>query len=82
MSFYPDHNPGDPADEITIIEDANMVINEKGKERPGFQFIDSHTVMAHPVIIDVLLLLEDAERVWTLEEVLGDLEDFREEEEL
>ena len=62
------------ADEITVIEDKSMFVKDAdGNWSPGFEFIDSHTVKAHPFIIDALLV--DAERLWTLEEVLGVLED-------
>lgn len=57
------------ADEITVIEDKSMFVKDgKGNWSPGFEFIDSHTVKAHPFIIDALLV--DAERLWTLDEIL------------
>ncbi len=60
-------------DEITVIEDANMVEKDQtGTLRPTFSFIDSYTVRAHPVIVDSLI--EDAERLWTMDDLLDDLE--------
>ena len=57
-------------DEITVIEDKSMLFKDgKGIRSPGFEFIDSHTVKAHPFIIDALLV--DAERLWTTDEVLA-----------
>jgi hypothetical protein len=62
------------SDEITVIEDKSMFVKDtKGNWSPGFEFIDSRTVKAHPFIIDALL--EDAERLWTIDEVLQQLED-------
>jgi hypothetical protein len=49
-----------------------FVKDGKGNWSPGFEFIDSHTVKAHPFIIDALL--EDAERLWTMDEVLQQLD--------
>lgn len=61
---------GDPG-EITVIEDKSMSIRDsKGDWAPGFEFIDSRTVRAHPFILDVLL--DDAEPLWTLDELLGE----------
>ena len=61
------------ADDITVIEDKSMFVKDaEGNWSPGFEFIDSHTVKAHPFIIDALLI--DAERLWTLDEVLSELE--------
>ena len=55
--------------EITVIEDKSMFVKDgKGNWSPGFEFIDSHTVKAHPFIIDALLV--DAERLWTLDQIL------------
>jgi len=60
------------ADEITVIEDKSMFSKDsKGNWAPGFEFIDSRTVKAHPFIIEALL--EDAERLWTMDEVLAEL---------
>ena len=60
------------ADEITVIEDKSMFSKDvKGNWAPGFEFIDSRTVKAHPFIIDALL--EDAERLWSMDEVLSEL---------
>ena len=58
------------SDEITVIEDKGMYQTDaNGNWSPGYEFIDSRTVMAHPFIIDVLL--EDAERLWSIDDVLG-----------
>ena len=63
---YKDAN-GDPG-EITVIEDKSMFLKDsKGGWGPGFEFVDGHTVRAHPFIVDVLLV--DAERLWTLDEL-------------
>ncbi len=73
MPFYRDPEATGQSDEITVIEDASMVEkDEDGTLKPTFAFIDSLTVKAHPVIIDSLI--EDSERLWTLEELLADLE--------
>ena len=61
------------SDEITVIEDKGMYQTDaNGNWSPGYKFIDSRTVMAHPFIIEVLL--EDAERLWSIDDVLGALE--------
>ena len=39
---------------------------------PDFCFIDRNTVRAHPKIIDLLLEADEAERVWSIEEILGE----------
>jgi len=60
------------SDEITVIEDKSMFSKDsKGNWSPGFEFVDSSTVKAHPFIIEVLL--EDAERLWSMDEVLQEL---------
>ena len=75
MSPYQDPNTCSPVDDLLVIEDAGMWMHdEKGNHWPGYQFIDHHTVRAHPVIIDVLLKQEDAECLWTLAEALGGFE--------
>ena len=62
------------ADEITVIEDKGMYRTDvNGKWSPGFEFIDSHTVKAHPFIIEVLL--EDAERLWSIDDILEGFDD-------
>ena len=61
------------SDEITVIEDKGMYQTDaNGNWTPGYEFIDSRTVKAHPFIIEVLL--EDAERLWSIDDVLGALE--------
>ena len=60
------------ADEIILIEDKSVFSKDReGSWAPGFEFIDSRTIRAHPFIIDVLL--GDAERLWTMDEVLTEL---------
>lgn len=55
--------------EIMVIEDKGMYVRDsKGRWTPGFEFMDSCTIRAHPFFIDVLLT--DAERLWTLDELL------------
>lgn len=72
MRMYRDKDARGGADEITVIEDASVVsVDDDGVERPGYRYIDEQTICAHPQIIDALL--KDAERVWTLEEILADL---------
>ena len=61
------------SDEITVIEDKGMYQTDvNGNWSPGFEFIDCRTVKAHPFIIDGLL--EDAERLWSMDDVLKGLE--------
>ena len=73
MPLYRDPEATGRLDEITVIEDPGMVEqDESGAMRPTFAFIDSFTVRAHPVIIDSLL--EGAERLWSMEELLNNIE--------
>lgn len=73
MSNYRYTGANGSADEITVIEDKGMFVKDgDGNWSPGFQFIDSRTVKAHPFIIDALV--QDAERLWSLDEVLAELE--------
>ena len=72
MPSYRDSEATGQFDEITVIEDPGMVEqDDSGALLPTFAFIDTYTVCAHPVIIDALI--ENAERLWTLEELLADL---------
>ena len=59
---------GEP-DDILVIEDREMLL----RDQPGFEFIDSRTIKAHPLIIEALIA--DSERLWTLEEILADVEE-------
>ena len=68
MPLYRHLEASGAPDEITVIEDRGML----GRDRPSFEFIDSHTIKAHPLIVEALIA--DAERLWTLEEVLADAE--------
>ena len=64
----PETNPTD----ITVIEDPTMVLMDTAEARqPGYTFVDAYTVRAHPTIVDVLLLREEAERLWTIEEIMA-----------
>ena len=60
------------ADEVTVIEAQGMVTERAdGTVRPDYAFIDPHTIRAHPHIIDALI--NQSERMWTLNEVLTEL---------
>jgi len=73
MPFYRHPEATGRPDEITVIEDSSMVEkDETGAWQPTFAFVDSLTIKAHPTIVDSLV--EGAERLWTLEELLVDLE--------
>ena len=74
MPHYRYRDAQGQSDEITVIEDKGMYLKDgEGNWSPGFEFIDTHTVKAHPFIIEVLL--EDAERLWSMDEVLKVLEE-------
>ena len=68
MPLYRHVEASGAPDEILVIEDRGML----GQDQPSFEFIDSHTIKAHPLIVEALIA--DAERMWTLEEILADLE--------
>ena len=68
MPLYRHLEASGAPDEILVIEDRGML----GRDQPSFEFIDSHTIKAHPLIVEALIA--DAERLWTLEEVLTDVE--------
>ena len=74
MPHYRYRDAQGQSDEITVIEDRAMFVHDKetGAIRPGFEFIDSHTIKAHPLIVEALII--DAERLWTMDEVLAGLE--------
>ena len=74
MRFYRHRDARGQRDElITIIEDENMVeIDEEGQKIPTFKYVGNDTIKAHPMVIDSLL--ENAEPLWTLEEILAKLE--------
>ena len=69
MPLYRHVEASGAPDEILVIEDRGML----GRDQPGFEFIDSHTIKAHPLIIEALIA--DSERLWTLEEILADVEE-------
>ena len=74
MAFYREKSPHSPAEDIMVIEDSNMCrVDENGNDIPDFEFIDDQTVRAHPLIIDLLLEAEEAERIWTMDEMLAEL---------
>ncbi len=74
MAHYRYKDARGSSDEITVIEDKGMFTKDsEGNWAPGFEFIDSQTVKAHPFIIQVLL--EDAERLWSMDEILKELEE-------
>ncbi|MBT6144721.1 MAG: hypothetical protein HOH74_04785 [Gemmatimonadetes bacterium] len=50
-----------------------FVKDQNGNWAPGFEFIDTQTVKAHPFIIDALLV--DAERLWSMDEILAEISD-------
>lgn len=59
-------------DEVIVIEDPGMVTERAdGTIRPDYAFIDPHTIRAHPQIIDALI--NQSERLWTLDEMLTEL---------
>ena len=74
MAHYRYKDARGSSDEITVIEDREMFVQDKetGAIRPRFEFIDSHTIKAHPLIIEALIV--DAERLWTIDEVLAGIE--------
>ena len=55
-------------DEMVVIEDRSLFCrNDAGDWAPGLEFIDSRTLRAHPLIIEILV---SAERRWSAEELL------------
>jgi hypothetical protein len=74
MPHYRYRDAQGQSDEITVIEDKAMYVKDgEGNWAPGFEFVDTQTVKAHPFIIQALL--EDAERLWSTEEVLAELQE-------
>ena len=69
MPLYRHADASGGPDDILVIEDWGMLL----RDQPGFEFIDSHTIKAHPLIVEVLIA--DSERLWTLEEVLANIEE-------
>ena len=73
MPFYRDKDARGLSDDLFVIEDATMVVRDKrGYWRPSFRYVDENVIRAHPLIIDALL--ENAEPLWSLEEILGGVE--------
>ncbi len=68
MPLYRHPEASGGPDDILVIEDRGML----GQDQPGFEFIDPHTIKAHPLIIEALIT--NSERLWTLEEILADVE--------
>ena len=72
MPFYRDKDAQGRPDDLLVIEDATMVVRDaNGCFRPGFRYVDANIIRAHPLIIDALL--ENAEPLWSLEEILGEI---------
>lgn len=69
MPLYRHTDASGEPDDILVIEDRGML----GQGQPRFEFIDSRTIKAHPLIIEALIV--DSERLWTLEEILADVEE-------
>lgn len=69
MPLYRHAEASGGPDDILVIEDWGML----GRGQPDFEFIDSRTIKAHPLIIEALIA--DSERLWTLEEILADVEE-------
>ena len=73
MPIYRDKYARGQPDDLLVIEDVTVRVRDGGGVwRPSFRYVDDHTIRAHPLIIDVLL--KDAERLWSLGEVLGVIE--------
>lgn len=73
MRSYRDKEACGRPDDVVVIEDPSMVVvDESGNRWPDFRFIDNNTVRAHPLIVEALL--EDAEPLWSLGEVLEECE--------
>ncbi len=55
--------------EIVVIEDKSVFIKDPktGKWKPGHTSTDSHTLRAHPFVIDSLL--QDCERLWSMDDM-------------
>ena len=72
MPHYRDLDAHGRPDEVIVIEDATQVLcDASGQPHPGYTYINAHTIRAHPLIIEVLL--QNAEPLWTLDEVLAGL---------
>ena len=69
MPLYRHADASGAPGEILVIEDRGML----RRDRPDFEFIDSHTIKAHPLIIEALIA--NSERLWTLEEILANVEE-------
>ena len=69
MPLYRHAEASGAPDEILVIEDRGMLL----RDQPSFEFIDSHTIKAHPLIVEALIA--NSERLWTLEEILADVEE-------
>ena len=71
MPLYRHSEATGAADELTVIEDPQMTVadSDTGLPQPSYAFIDPLTIKAHPLIIDALV--DRAERVWTLDELLA-----------
>ncbi len=77
MPVYRDRDAQSRFDDLLVIEDATIVVrDESGYWRPSFRYVDEHLIRAHPFIIDSLLA--NAEPLWSLEEILGEVGDGHE----
>lgn len=73
MPFYRDKDALGRSDDVLVVEDATMLLlDESGYWRPTFRYARGNIIKAHPLIIDALL--ENAEPLWSLEELLGEVE--------
>lgn len=69
MPIYRDKEAQGRADDVFVVEDATIVVwDESGYWQPSFRYVDENIIRAHPLIIDALM--ENAEPLWSLEEIL------------
>ena len=74
MPFYRDKDAQGRSDDLFVVEDVTMLVkDESGCWRPSFKYVDENIIRAHPLIINALL--KNAEPLWSLEEILGEVED-------
>jgi hypothetical protein len=75
MDQFSKHHAAVVPTDITVIEDPAMVTqDEDGNALAGYKFVDRYTVRAHPLIIEALLVDEETEQVWTMDQILSSLE--------
>ena len=69
MPLYRDRNARGGPDDLVVIEDATVVCyDERGYRQPTYEFVEQNRIRAHPLMVGILLA--DAERLWTLDELL------------